>query len=129
MKWIVAALLVFCLACCSDSKKQISAVWQLKEMNINGTTLSGKSLGNWLWEFNDEGGYLVNIGGAIEKGTYKLEGAKLTMKSVTNSKKPEHIYLIARLDSISLSLTSESGKNKTTLYFLKTDIGKAVERD
>jgi hypothetical protein len=119
-------LLVFS-ACMHHGSKQLTGIWQLTVMNMNGTKLEGNSLGVWRWEFNDEGGYLVDVAGAREKGTYTLKDDKLTLKSITYKERPETVYKVAKLDSTQLELIAESEKNRTTLNFIKTE--KGVEAD
>jgi hypothetical protein len=125
-----AAILIFLLAGCHNKgKEKLTGIWKLEVMDINNTALRGSSLGNWLWEFNEEGGYLVNVAGAVEKGTYKIDKDKLTMKPVTPAERPEQIYSIAKLDSVSLNLVTASEKNKTSLFFMKVKGEDVVEKD
>jgi hypothetical protein len=125
-----AAMLIFILAGCHNTgKEKLTGIWKLQVMDINNTALRGSSLGNWLWEFNDKGGYLANVAGAVEKGTYKIDKDKLTMKPVTPAERPEQIYTIAKLDSASLNLVTASEKNKTSLFFVRVKGEEVAERD
>jgi hypothetical protein len=125
-----AAILIFLLAGChNEGKEKLTGIWKLEVMDINNTALRGSSLGNWLWEFNDKGGYLVNVAGAVEKGTYKIDKDKLTMKPVTPAERPEQIYTIAKLDSASLNLVTASEKNNTSLFFVRVKGEEVVEKD
>lgn len=124
-----AALLVLLLTRCGNEKRHIAGIWKLTEMEINGTVLQGSSLGNWLWEFNDEGGYLFNVSGAVEKGKYDLTGNELSLKSVTVKERPVQKYVVTLLDSVSMELTAVSEQNKTNLKFVKTAQGEGEERD
>ncbi|MBL0308590.1 MAG: hypothetical protein IPP77_02550 [Bacteroidetes bacterium] len=64
----ITILLVLILAqCANKEKKQIIGVWQLEQMDINGTRIDGHDMGRWLWEFNDEGGYLTNVAVRLKK--------------------------------------------------------------
>lgn len=124
-------LIVFCIAiqqCKNKQQQQLTGIWQLDKLEVNGTPLSGSSLGKWLWEFNDKGGYLVTVAGAKEKGKYSLKNEKLTMKSVDVKDKPETAYQILLLDSARLHLAVISEKNSSTLYFIKIE-GNETEED
>jgi hypothetical protein len=120
---------LFLAACQTKSKEKLTGIWKLEVMDINNTPLRGNSLGNWMWEFNDEGGYLVNVAGAVEKGTYKVEKDRLTLKPVSPAKRPEQNYTIVKLDSVSLNLTTASEQNKTSLYFIKMKGEEVAEKD
>ncbi|MCW5907280.1 MAG: hypothetical protein KIS94_05440 [Chitinophagales bacterium] len=134
MKKLLATtlLIVFALAlqqCRNKQQEQLTGIWQLDNMEINGTTLNGSSLGKWLWEFNDKGGYLVMVAGAKEKGKYSLKEGKLTMKSVDVKEKPETAYNVLLLDSAHLHLSAISDKNSSILYFIKIEGGETEEDD
>ncbi len=114
---------------CNSKKEKLEGIWKLDVMEMNGTQLSGTSLGEWFWEFNEQGGYLVMVAGAKEKGRYQLKGDQLSMKSVTNEQKPETVYKITRLDSAVLNIESIGEKNHLQLFFIKTDKGETDEKD
>jgi hypothetical protein len=82
-----------------------------------------------MWEFNDKGGYLVNVAGAVEKGTYTISKDKLTLNSVTNEERPDQVFKITKLDSVSMHLFAESENNKTTLTFVKLKGEATAEKD
>lgn len=121
--------LLFITQCRSKEEKQLTGIWKLETMNINGTEMSGASLGEWLWEFNDEGGYLVMVAGAKEKGKFKVKEGRLSMKSVTIAERPETTYEITQLDSAALKLKAVSDKNSSSLSFIKIDEGETGEDD
>lgn len=123
------AVLVLLLTQCSNEKKHIAGVWKMTEMEINGTVLQGSSLGNWLWEFNDEGGYLFNVSGAVEKGKYELKENELSLQSVTIKERPVQKYVVTLLDSVNMQLSAVGEQNKTSLKFVKTAEGEMEERD
>ena len=133
MKYILrySALAVICLilAQCNQKAKPIAGIWKMTEMEINGTTLQGTSLGNWLWEFNDEGGFLFNVSGAVEKGKYTLTDTELVLESVTVKGRPPQRYVVTLLDSAQLHLSSFSEQNKTSLKFVKTSEAEMEEDD
>ncbi len=124
----VIVSVVFLTNCQSEQKEKLAGIWKLDVMDINNTPISGSSLGGWLWEFNEEGGYLINVAGAVEKGTYKIDKEELTLSSVTNKDRPAQTYTIAKLDSASMNLVSISEKNKTSLSFIKMK-GEVGETD
>ena len=75
---LIIYLLLISISSCGDKRKeQLTGIWHLQLMDINGTQLQGNSIGNWLWEFNMEGGYLTDIAGAREKGRYELKENQL----------------------------------------------------
>ena len=123
-------LLMLLLAACSDKQNQkIVGIWKLNTLEVNGVSIQGESLGNWLWEFNEEGGYLINVAGAIEKGRYTFDKNNLTLKSITSKDRPEQHYTVEKLDSTSLNLTSVTDKNTSKLNFVKIDEGELGEKD
>lgn len=126
MKNKIPALLLLVLSICllsqcnNKQKEKLEGVWRLQSLEVNGTVISGKSLGDWKWEFNEEGGYLTDVAGAREKGLYTLKGDKLTLKSVTHEERPEQKLQIISLDSVELHLVSaDTGSNKSSLNFIK----------
>ena len=127
------SLLLISVASCSDKKReQLAGIWHLQLMDINGTQLQGSALGNWLWEFNMEGGYLTDIAGAREKGRYEMKESQLKLQPVMSneSSRPGQTFTIAKLDSLHMNLVSIDGKNKTALYFTKIKASEVVgEKD
>lgn len=118
--WLGLILLCLFLSQCANKEhEKIVGIWQLEQMNINGTNMDGHSLGEWLWEFNEDGGYMTNVGGETEKGWYKLKDKELKIKITTVENREEQIYLVNLLDSAHLELTSSGDKNKATIRFLK----------
>ena len=130
-KSIIATLIimVFAAACNNQKNEALTGIWKLKTMDINGVSIQGEALGNWLWEFNDEGGYMINVAGAIEKGKYNYDGQKLILKSLTSKDRPEQTYNVIQLDSVSMLLSSVTDKNTSKLNFIKIDEGELGEKD
>ncbi len=128
--WIASICCMLMLTQCNNEQKEkLVGIWRVTEVKINGTTMDMTTFGNWLWEFNDGGGYMVNLGGVKEKGNYKINDKELVVKSVTNAEKPETVYAISKLDTQEMILTSkEDAKNTTTLRFIKTS-GEVAEED
>lgn len=125
----ISLILIALTQCRNKQQKQLIGIWKLDVMEVNGTEISGSSLGEWMWEFNEEGGYLVMVAGAKEKGKYSIKDGKLSMKSVTVADKPETVYEITRLDSALMDLTAAGEKNTSHLHFIKIDKGETEEDD
>lgn len=115
--------------CKTGQKNNLVGIWKLEHMEVNGTIIYGHSLGNWLWEFNDEGGYLTDVAAVREKGRYTLSAKTLTLKAVTTKNKAPQSYNIVKLDSTTLHISSTANGTKTDLYFIKVDEGEGVEKD
>lgn len=122
-------LLLFITRCADKSKEKLLGVWQVTEVNMNGTSMDAGSIGNWWWEFNDEGGYMINLGGVKEKGRYKVSGEELHMQSVTIPDRPETVYHITKIDSVSMQLDGSTGSNKTILNLVRMKPGEGGEED
>ncbi len=135
MKKLIAPFLGFILLlsltqCRTSTENKIVGVWQLQQMVINGTVLQGSSLGNWLWEFNDAGGYLTDVAAMREKGLYAIKDSLLTLKLVTEKNRPDQVYKITRLDSLELDLVSTEIANKQSLRFLRRKVSEVTgEKD
>jgi len=130
LRLIIPVLVLLMVAVrCNRGNEKLEGIWQLQKMNVNGTELDATNMGNWHWEFNDEGGYMINMDGAIEKGTYKLKNKQITFKSTSNTQKPETEYTIAGIDSVQLILTAKGAKNSSTLTFIKRAAGEMGEDD
>jgi hypothetical protein len=122
MKKILHALipmaLIFLLTQCQNkNREKLVGIWQLQVMEVNGTTLGGNSLGNWLWEFNEAGGFLTDVAGMREKGVYKLSGNQLTLQHIANTGQPNQVFSIARLDSAELDLVVIDSSQRSTMKF------------
>lgn len=106
-------------SCKSKPKDRLIGIWKVDVANLNGTEITDVTLGDWKWEFNKEGGYMVMLAGAKEKGTYTLKDESLQLKSVTFPERPETQYAIVQLDSLEMVLKTVSDSNTTTLHFYK----------
>ncbi|MES2620965.1 MAG: lipocalin family protein [Bacteroidota bacterium] len=125
----IALSFLLIASCENKAKEKLTGVWKLEIMDINNTPLQGSSFGRWLWEFNEEGGYLINVDGAVEKGTYKVDKDKLTLKSITQKERPDQVFTIAKLDSANMNLVSATDKNTTSLTFIKMESEDVAEKD
>jgi len=132
-KYILFILLLtgglFLSQCHNREKQRLVGVWKLNDLDINGTRMTGASLGSWMWEFNAQGGYLVDVSGQREKGVYKLNKDQLTVQITTAPNRPEATYTIARLDSVQMVLSSITDKNKSTLSFVRMRAAGVVDND
>lgn len=124
---VLLVLLVSLTQCKSKFERNLVGVWQLQELVINGASLKGNSLGNWLWEFNDAGGYLTDVAGMREKGRYALKDSVLTLKIMIPKDGPTQIYRVLKLDTAALELFSYENRNKTTLRFVKRKINEVSQ--
>ena len=116
---IFILLILLGLTQCHNEKEKIVGVWQLQTMVVNGTTIPGSSLGTWLWEFNESGGYLTDVAGMREKGIYTLTGDQLSLKHPASKKLPDQFYKITKLDTTTLNLQSTDPGSSTSLHFFK----------
>ena len=124
---IICTVILAGVASCNKNKDKITGIWQLKLMDIKGANISGSSLGDWLWEFNQAGGYLTDIAGAKEKGRYQLEGGKLTLRPFDTKNRPAVVYNIAFLDSSEMDLVSSDPQTPTKFYFFKRSAADVTE--
>ncbi|HLP22362.1 MAG TPA: lipocalin family protein [Chitinophagales bacterium] len=114
------AVVVLAFAQCNDKPKtEIEGLWQLQQLEINGTVITEKMLGNWTWEFKGGGRYESKMGHSEEEGTYSVEGQMLTLKSETMDKRPAQVMTILRLDSVQMDLKAADEKNSSSLSFRK----------
>ena len=104
--------------CHNKDESKIAGVWQLSTAYINGTEIPGGSMGSWLWEFNDAGGFLTDIGGMREKGVYTLKDSLLTIRLTSGKDKPNQVYTVTRLDTAELDLKSREA-NQVRFRFIK----------
>ncbi|MBK7148524.1 MAG: lipocalin family protein [Bacteroidetes bacterium] len=114
--------------CTNEQKEKLVGIWRVTDVNLNETVMDVTSFGSWMWEFNEEGGYMINMAGAVEKGTYEITENKLTLKSKTMAEKPETVYDITKLDEKEMELTSVADlKNKSIIHLIKTNEGAREE--
>ena len=121
--------LLFLTQCKNKGDEKLAGIWQLEQMNVNGTEMDGQSLGVWLWEFNFKGGFLSNVAGNTEKGWYKLANNKLKVKITSVEDRTEQVYSVSKLDSVSLVITTTEGKNNGTMRFVRRETFSGGEED
>ena len=115
--------------CNNTANEELVGIWKVESLKINDTELPGGGLENWLWEFNEEGGYMINAEGGKEKGTYKRKKNELTLHPVSNAERPDLTYTISHLDSANLKLSSSTDKSKMYINFVKVNEGEIGEKD
>ena len=125
--FLTAMLLLGLTQCHNKSENKLVGVWQLQDLTINGTTLKGNSLGNWLWEFNASGGYLSEIAGMRKKGVYTFKDNMLLLNLDPAKKEPDQSYKVTKLDSVEMELISTDTLNKSSLRFLKRKVSDVSE--
>ncbi len=126
---LAAGIIILLAQCSSKTKEQLVGIWRVDKVELNGTQMDGNTAGNWMWEFNEEGGYMIVASGMTEKGKYDLNGKTLKLKSVSNPDKEETVFSIQSIDSLHLDLASDTKDNKTLLHFIKTKGGELEEED
>lgn len=115
---------LFLSQCGNPTKEKLQGIWRVEEVDLNGTVMDATSFGSWMWEFNEEGGYMVNLSGAKVKGTYTAKDKKLTLKPEAEKEQEASVYDIDTLTDKEMQLTTlSSTKNKSTLRFIKTEKG------
>lgn len=121
---VCISIAFFLNQCTNEQKEKLIGIWRVTDVNLNETVMDVTSFGSWMWEFNDGGGFLINMAGAVEKGTYTIEDNKLSLKSETIKEKPVTIYNVTKLDEKEMELTSSGdAKNKTIIHLIKTNEG------
>ena len=86
-------------------------------------------MGSWLWEFNDAGGFLTDIGGMREKGVYTCKDSILTLRLTSGKDKPNQIYTVTRLDTSELDIKLRND-NKISYRFIRRNVKEVTgEKD
>lgn len=126
---VLFAAALFLTQCNSKETEKLTGIWRLNYLEVNGTKLDAEALGKPMWEFNNKGGYLINIAGAKEKGEYKVKDENITFQSITYKEKAAQTFLITTLDSTTLKFESNTTNNKVVIEFAKVNGGMAAEKD
>lgn len=119
LAFLLAVVVLAFAQCNNKPKTEIEGLWQLQQLEINGTVITEKMLGKWTWEFKGNGKYESVMGHSEDEGTYTVDGQVLTLKSATMDKRPAQVMTILRLDSAQLDLKSADEKNSSSLSFRK----------
>lgn len=117
----LTVIIVSLTACTNKREQQLLGIWKMESMDLNGTVIRGESLGRWLYEFNDKGGYMVDVSGVKEKGKYKLADKTLTLTSLTFEDKPATAFEVVVFDSVNLELFSKTENNQTRIKLVKIE--------
>ncbi|MFN8288560.1 MAG: hypothetical protein U0V74_17525 [Chitinophagales bacterium] len=126
---LCAGLILLLAQCTNKTKEQLRGIWRVDAIELNNTKMDGNAAGQWLWEFNEEGGYMIMAAGMKEKGKFSLSDKTLKLKSITNPDKEESVFTIQHLDSLHLDLASDVKGNKTLLHLIKAKDGEMEEDD
>jgi hypothetical protein len=124
MRKFVVVLLLISLVSVSATiplKKKLIGVWKIDKISTKGTILRHDQLGQPYIEFNDEGGFLVKISAAHEKGRYHAKGYIVRLKFL-EPKKPEQILHITQISDTQMEYTTRSdsaGEVKVICYKMK----------
>jgi hypothetical protein len=129
LTFVLLAAVLFLTQCNSKDADKLTGIWRLEYIEVNGTKLSSESLGKPMWEFNNKGGYLINIAGEKEKGEYKIKDGNITFSSITYKEKAPQTFLITTLDSNILKFESNTENNKVAIEFEKLNGELQAEND
>jgi hypothetical protein len=116
--WIF--LVIVLLIGCTRSNPELTGIWRVESYTMNGTVIQGSSLGNPLYEFNDQGGYLIMASGVEEKGTFTLD-EKLLTYHCTSQQKPDQSFRITRMDSVYLEYEAVNDSNQLQVKLIKNN--------
>jgi hypothetical protein len=122
MPFVAIILLLSLTQCENKEAKKIVGVWQLQDMTLGDVKLDGNALGGWLWEFNAAGGYLTDIAGMRQKGTYTFKDSLLTLTITTDKTPSGQVYKVMRLDETEMDLLTVDAKAKQTARFIKRKV-------
>lgn len=114
-------LMIVLLMGCTRSHPELTGIWRVQSYAMNGTVIPGSNLGNPLYEFNDQGGYLIIASGVEEKGTFTLDDKLLTYHCTTQ-KKPDQSFRITRMDSVYLEYEALNDSNQLIVKLIKTNL-------
>ena len=84
--------------------------WKYQSMLLNDQELSGEQLGEPTMEFRADSTFVMEFGGVIEDGTWRIEDGIL--KTITSKNKDTQELLIETISDSTLVLSGlESGSN------------------
>ena len=122
-KFVVLFLLIslFSVSSTIPLKKKLIGVWKIDTISTKGTILRHDQLGQPYIEFNEEGGFLVKISAAHEKGRYHAKG-DIVKLNFLEPKKPQQILHITQISDSQMEYTTKSdstGEVKVICYKMK----------
>jgi hypothetical protein len=92
--------------------EQLSQLWQMNSVLVNGQPYSGTEYNNWQFDFRKDGTYTFSNGSTSEPGTWELNSNnnKLLLDKGTSS---EVLFTILQLDRDNLEVESSQTSTKT----------------
>ena len=130
-KLIVLGFLSILLLSASKNPKRdrLLGVWKLQTMELNGVKMRHEQMSLPYMEFNKQGGFLIKLGGSMEKGKYKLNGDTLLLKFIIPAKAPQQM-VITKLDTFEMDYTTaDSLHNIIKVQSYRITKGLGEERD
>jgi hypothetical protein len=133
MKKVLPFVMLLGLFACSNKNEKFVGIWKMQEVTINGSSLYFEEIGMPYMEFNKKGGYMLKMSGVIEKGCYKVNDSKLTLKPKT-ADKPAQDLQIDSLGKDVIKYHSQTDLNRmdVVLYrvsHLETELSKKMEAE
>ena len=108
---------------------KLIGVWKLQTMELNGVKMHHEQMSLPYMEFNKQGGFLIKLGGSMEKGKYKLNGDTLSLKFIIPIKAPQQM-IITKLDTFELDYTTnDSLHNSIKVQSYRITRGLGEEKD
>ena len=121
--------ILFISASKNPKRDKLVGVWKLQTMELNGVKMRHEQMSLPYMEFNKQGGFLIKLGGTMEKGRYKLKGDTLSLKFIIPLKVPQQM-IITKLDTFELDYTTtDSLHNTIKVQSYRITKGLGEERD
>lgn len=115
-------LIISIFTSCNQKKSPLAGVWKMQEVTINGSSVSFDDIGQPYIEFNNKGGYMINMGGTKhgvrEKGTYELNDKELTLTSEIKEKLPQKL-IIEKISEEEVKYYSRTDDNKMEVLLIR----------
>jgi hypothetical protein len=115
-------LIISIFTACNQKKSPLAGVWKMQEVTINGSSVSFDDIGQPFIEFNNKGGYMINMGGTKhgvrEKGTYELNDKELTLTSEIKEKLPQKL-MIEKISEEEVKYYSKTDDNKMEVLLIR----------
>ncbi|MBL7801933.1 MAG: lipocalin family protein [Chitinophagales bacterium] len=118
MRFFIVFVLLLSICACNSTNKKIVGYWKMEEVSINGATLPFEQIGKPFYSFDEKGNYSLEMNSQLEKGTYSIEEATITLVTSDNHK-PKQEFHFETCDSTELHFVSTSIKNKMTVKLKK----------
>jgi hypothetical protein len=121
-------LVVYAVQAEAPLKKKLIGVWKIQWMEMKGLKMEHAQVGHPFVEFNEEGGFLIQVGGKSEKGKYSLHGDILKLNFISPPK-PVQKMVISRLDEQELDYTTTDSSNVMKVKCYRVLAGQGEEKD